>query len=119
MASFSTHVLNSSDGSHVSGVSVSLFEVAADGERKIVFEAETDDGGRLSFNFQFKNESAIEYEVMAKVPDWFTSKSIPNFQIKKTKFLSITLRVRFSDPKGAYHIPLLVSPFGFSGWISG
>ena len=48
MATVTTHTLNSVHGTHAGGIAVSLLRISHDGKRDVVFESETDAGGRLS-----------------------------------------------------------------------
>ena len=47
MATLSTHTLNSVDGTHAGGISVTLTRIDADGRRTELFRQATDEGGRL------------------------------------------------------------------------
>ena len=47
MATFSSHLLNSINGTHASGVKVIIYQINANGDKKKYFESETDDGGRI------------------------------------------------------------------------
>ena len=51
MPSISTHVLNSENGTHVAGLTVTLTHIEPDGVRKEIFSNKTDAGGRLVQNF--------------------------------------------------------------------
>ena len=53
MPSISTHVLNSENGTHVAGLTVTLTYIEPDGGRKKIFSNKTDAGGRLIQNFDF------------------------------------------------------------------
>ena len=47
MPSISTHVLNSENGTHVAGLTVTLTLIGPDGVNKKIFSNKTDAGGRL------------------------------------------------------------------------
>ena len=47
MATFSSHLLNSTDGTHAGGVKVIIYQINANGDKKKYFESETDNGGRI------------------------------------------------------------------------
>ena len=53
MPSISTHVLNSENGTHVAGLTVTLTHIDPDGAKKNIFSNKTDTGGRLLENFDF------------------------------------------------------------------
>ena len=56
MATLSSHLLNSVDGTHASGVKVTINQINSLGVKKIFFETETDDGGRILKDFELSND---------------------------------------------------------------
>jgi 5-hydroxyisourate hydrolase len=46
MATLSSHLLNSVDGTHANGVKVTINQINSSGEKIIFFETETDSGGK-------------------------------------------------------------------------
>jgi 5-hydroxyisourate hydrolase len=96
---FSTHVLDTSTGAPASGVPVRLS--AAEG---LVFEGATDGEGRLRFP-----EALLpgHYEVMFDLASHFGGR--PHLCDR------VLVHLRLEDPRH-YHVPLLVSPFGFSSY---
>ena len=52
MATFSSHLLNSVNGNHASGVKVIIYRINSNGDKKKYFESETDDGGRILKDFE-------------------------------------------------------------------
>ena len=55
MATLSSHLLNSVDGTHASGVKVIINQINSSGIKRIFFETETDDGGRILKDFELSN----------------------------------------------------------------
>ena len=51
MATISSHLLNSVDGTHANGIKVTIYQINSSGEKKIFFETETDEGGRILKDF--------------------------------------------------------------------
>ena len=47
MPSISTHVLNSENGTHVAGLTVTLTHIGPDGVKKTMFSEKTDEGGLI------------------------------------------------------------------------
>ena len=82
MPSVSTHVLNSENGTHVSGLTVTLTHVQSDGIRKIIFSNKTDTGGRLVENFDFPLINEEFFEIEFKLSD---------IHIKKKVYTVVTL----------------------------
>ena len=112
MPSVSTHVLNSENGTHVSGLTVTLTHVQSDGIRKIIFSNKTDTGGRLVENFDFPLINEEFFEIEFKLSD---------IHIKKKGIYcsDIIFRVSFSSENEKFHIPMIVSQNGASSWWSG
>ena len=69
MPSISTHVLNSENGTHVAGLTVTLTYIEPDGGRKKIFSNKTDTGGRLVQNFDFILSSNEIFEIEFKLSD--------------------------------------------------
>ena len=57
MATLSSHLLNSVNGTHASGVKVIVNQISSSGSKKIFYETETDQAGRI-----LKNNEFIEVE---------------------------------------------------------
>ena len=112
MPSVSTHVLNSENGTHVSGLTVTLTHVQSNGIRKIIFSNKTDTGGRLVENFDFPLINEEFFEIEFKLSD---------IHIKKKGIYcsDIIFRVSFSSENEKFHIPIIVSQNGASSWWSG
>ena len=112
MPSVSTHVLNSENGIHVSGLTVTLTHVQSDGIRKIIFSNKTDTGGRLVENFDFPLINEEFFEIEFKLSDIHIRK-------KGIYCSDIIFRVSFSSENEKFHIPIIVSQNGASSWWSG
>ena len=112
MPSVSTHVLNSENGTHVSGLTVTLTHVQSDGIRKIIFSNKTDTGGRLVENFDFPLINEEFFEIEFKLSD---------IHIKKKGIYcsDIIFRVSFNSENEKFHILIIVSQNGASSWWSG
>ena len=75
MATISSHLLNSVDGTHANGVKVTIYQINSSGEKKIFFETETDEGGRILKDFELsKDDCNCEYEMVCKTADYFSKK---------------------------------------------
>ena len=110
MATLSSHLLNSVDGTHASGVKVIIHQINSSGDKVIFFETETDDGGRILKDFELSNDDCnCDYEMIYKTADYFSEKKIVS---------EITIKFRMEDPKKKYHLPIIISPNGYSIWWS-
>lgn len=110
MATLSSHLLNSVDGTHASGVKVIIHQINSSGDKVIFFETETDEGGRILKDFELSNDDCnCDYEMIYKTADYFSEKKIVS---------EITIKFRMEDPKKKYHLPIIISPNGYSIWWS-
>ena len=110
MATLSSHFLNSVNGKHASGVKVIINQINSSGIKKTFFETKTDDGGRILKEFDLSDEDcSCEYEMICKTAEYFTEKKIIS---------EITIKFKMEDPKKKYHLPIIISPNGYSIWWS-
>ena len=114
MAVLTSHLLSGLDGTHASGISVSLFQVKSTGSSTKVFSKITDQGGR--FSEEFKAEANGQYELVVSIDNFFSAG-----RTEKSNSLVISdIVIRFftNDPDGKYHIPIIISPNSYSCWWS-
>ena len=110
MATLSSHLLNSVNGTHASGVSVVINQINPSGDKKIFFETKTDESGRILKDFELTSEDcACDYEMVCKTADYFLEKNIVT---------EIIIKFKMEDPKKKYHLPIIISPNGYSIWWS-
>ena len=102
MATLSSHLLNSTNGTHASGVKVIIYQINSNGDKKKILETKTDDGGRILKDFDLTKEDCLcDYEIICKTADYFSEKNIVS---------EIVVRFKMEDPKKKisftnYHIP--------------
>ena len=110
MAILSTHLLNSIDGTHASDVEIIIYKV--NNNKKVLFlEDKTDNAGRMLKEFELmKEDCESDYEMIINSGKYFkSSNEIIN---------SICVKFKMKDPLKKYHIPLIISPNGYSIWWS-
>lgn len=106
-ADISTHVLDLARGVGGTNVPVTLSRRAPDGTWRRVAEARTDADGRVR---HFDAKAAFEPGIyrldfdMTRYPDAAAQPFFPE----------ITLTFRVIDATAHYHVPVVVSPFGYS-----
>jgi 5-hydroxyisourate hydrolase len=102
----STHVLDISTGSPAAKIAIMLFRV--DGSvRKHVSTSVTNADGRTDAPMADVLEPGI-YEFSFAVGPYFAAKNVAAF------YDEITIRFRIDDATRKYHVPLLLSPWGYS-----
>ena len=112
MARLSTHVLDTSRGVPAAGVAIELHQLI-DGQRRHVKNAVTDSDGRT--DQPLLSGDALEpgvYELTFFAGDYHRGLGLA---LSAPPFLDqIVIRVGLADPQGNYHVPLLLSPYGYS-----
>ena len=102
MGRLTTHVLDTANGRPAAGLDVALFRIGADGARAALACGRTNSDGRL--------DAPILEEFHAGAYLRARGRDLP-----EPLFLDvIPLRFGVSDPDAHYHVPLLLSPFGYS-----
>ncbi|MEM7190376.1 MAG: hydroxyisourate hydrolase [Pseudomonadota bacterium] len=109
MAIVSSHTLNATDGTHAGGIPVTLT-----GPGGILFETEMDPGGRLAQEVDLAGaDPEAVYELVFNIADWWAAQGHSTGLQDE-----IVLRFRMPDPDGRYHMPIILSPNGYSTWSS-
>ena len=110
MATLSSHLLNSVNGTHANGVKVIIYQINSSGNKTVFFETETDKSGRILKDFELSSDDcACDYEMVFKTSEYFSEKRIIS---------EIIVKFKMKDPKKKYHLPIIISPNGYSIWWS-
>ena len=117
MAIVSTHTLDAVSGVHAGGVPITLVKLASDGTRMIVFRKQTDPGGRLLEEIDASVvDTAAEYELVFETGPYFATQ-LPGSRGRQI-VREVVLRFRMPDATAKYHLPVILSPNGYSVWWS-
>lgn len=103
----SVHVLNQQTGKPAEGVKVVL-EQKQESSWKSLNEATTDENGRIKALWPQQAPATGAYRVTFKTGDYFKS------QNKESFFPEIPVEFHISDTHQHYHVPLLLSQYGYS-----
>ena len=106
MSGITTHILDTSVGRPAAGVPVRLEFEAADGWAEIGAGA-TDGDGRLR-DLSAAAVVSGNYRLTFAVGEYFSQGGVTCF------FPEVTITFAVDDASQHYHVPLLVSPFGYS-----
>jgi 5-hydroxyisourate hydrolase len=106
-----THVLDVARGRPAVGLAVTLY--AAGGERRQLAAAVTNADGRCDAPLlEGETLKAGAYELVFEAGRYFDSLRL---DLPEPKFLDqVVIRFGIADPDQHYHVPLLLSPFGYS-----
>ena len=112
MARISTHVLDIARGAPAEGMAVELHFVKG-AERRLMAAVTTNADGRTDAPLVAaeKLETGI-YELTFHAADYFHRIGVA---VTNPPFLGVVIiRVGIADAGGSYHVPLLLSPYGYS-----
>ena len=112
MARISTHVLDTANGKAAAGVKIDLYRLAGDA-RAHVATALTNADGRTNEPLLAGDRIATGcYELVFDATEYFRS---TNTALPDPPFLGeVVVRFGIADGAGNYHVPLLLSPFGYT-----
>ncbi|MEM6888594.1 MAG: hydroxyisourate hydrolase [Pseudomonadota bacterium] len=107
-----THVLDTALGQPAAGIKIRLFSISGDSHQQIA-EAVTNADGRTDAPIletkSFKTGTyELIFEAGAYLDDHKASPETPRF------LETIPIRFGISDADSHYHVPLLLSPFGYT-----
>ena len=112
MGHLSTHVLDTARGVPAAGVVVEVRIVRGDGSQRVA-AATTNAQGRTDAPLVTGDrlERGI-YELTFHVGDYFRAAGVA---LSDPPFLDhVVIRVGIADAAAAYHVPLLISPYGYT-----
>lgn len=111
MGRLTTHVLDTTHGRPASGLGIDLASVDA-GHAHLLTSVVTNDDGRVDAPL-LSDEAFMTgtYELLFNVGAYFSKLGLP----VENPFLDVVpVRFVISDRDAHYHVPLLVSPYGYS-----
>ena len=109
MSAITTHILDVSIGKPAAGVVVKLDRQTANGDWQTIGIQETDNDGR-SRDLMREGESLTTavYRLTFEVGPYFAGRHVDSF------YQEVTIAFTVKDASQHYHVPLLLSPFGYS-----
>ncbi len=109
----STHVLDTCSGVPAVDVTIELLELSANGDRRIIATARTNQDGRTDHPLIAGRPVPIGcYELQFHMADYFAAAGTP---LTDPPFLDVVpVRFAVAEPEAHYHVPLLVTPWSYS-----
>ena len=109
MSPITTHVLDTSQGCPGVNILVRLEKQKSDGSWREISSGTTDNDGRI-VNLLVEEDvlDSGVYQMIFMTASYFEKQEIPFF------YPEIEIRFLLNYPEQHYHIPLLLSPFGYS-----
>ena len=109
MKGISTHVLDTSIGKPAQGVLIKLERNVAESGWSLLADAITDSSGRVSQLLPPNDHPRPGvYRLRFDVEAYFAE------QQKETFFPEVSIQFEIRDEASHYHVPLLLSPYGYS-----
>lgn len=111
--SLSTHVLDTAKGSPAEGMKIEFWHIGSGQNRTLIREVKTNSDGRVDSTLLTERESKPgEYELVFYVADYFREKGE---RLPEPPFLEkVPIRFGIADSNSHYHVPLLITPWGYS-----
>jgi 5-hydroxyisourate hydrolase len=111
-AGLTTHVLDTARGRPAAGLRIDLSIVEADGRPRLLRTVTTNAEGRSDTPLLAAGEMAVaRYELLFHVAAYFRATGLaladPPF------YEDVPVRFAIAEPGSHYHVPLLVSPYGY------
>ena len=112
MARLSTHVLDVSRGVAAAGIAIELHRIDPSGRRPIT-QATTNADGRTDTPLLAGDRlEAGVYELTFHAAEYYRRVGVT---LSDPPFLdAVVVRFGIADPTASYHVPLLLSPYGYS-----
>jgi 5-hydroxyisourate hydrolase len=109
MSGISTHVLDTARGKPAVSVAVTLDAAGPDGWR-VIANGTTDADGRVAALLPDGVPTAGDYRLRFATGDYYRGQGTTAF------YPEVVVHVRL-EPTTKYHLPLLLSPFGYSTYL--
>lgn len=103
----STHILDVARGRPAPGVEVVLEQRGASGEWSRIGQGQTDPDGRIRALIDAV-PAAGDYRLAFEVSGYFERLGVASF------YPRVAIEFRVANPAEHFHVPLLLSPFGYS-----
>ncbi len=112
MGRLTTHVLDTSAGRPAAGVRVELYRLDGDGRERLVDVRTNDDGRCDAPLLEGDGFRTGEYELCFHAGAYFQTVGVA---LPEPAFLdTVPIRFGIAEAGQQYHVPLLISPFGYS-----
>jgi 5-hydroxyisourate hydrolase len=113
MGRLTTHVLDTASGRPAGGIRIDLSRLEVDGRLEALKTVVTNAEGRTDEPLLSGDEVRVgRYELMFHVGAYFTARGT---RVAEPPFLErIPVRFAIADAQAHYHVPLLVSPWGYT-----
>jgi 5-hydroxyisourate hydrolase len=107
-----THVLDTMSGQPGAGIEIELFRLEGEDRRRLASVTTNQDGRAPAAVLQGAELQPGVYELLFHVGDYFRGRGV---SLPEPAFLDrVPVRFGVADATRHHHVPLLISPFGYS-----
>ena len=107
-----THVLDTARGTPAAGLAVTLYRIEGESREELACMLTNDDGRTDAPILPAEDFATGLYELVFEAGAYLDASGTPP---EEPRFLDrVPIRFGISDPEAHYHVPLLLSPFGYS-----
>ena len=106
--SLSTHILDTHQGCPAPHVHLRVYQYESEDQQELIFEGSTDDDGRARDLIPASANRVGLYRIVFEIGAYHQNLGIQGF------YPEVSILFDVQDPQAHYHVPLLISPFGFS-----
>ena len=112
MGRLTTHVLDTAQGRPGQGIRIEVYRLASEGRERLKEVVTNDDGRCDAPILEGGDFTAGEYELVFHAGAYLREQGV---QDSEPRFLDvIPLRFGVADAEAHFHVPLLLSPYGYS-----
>ena len=114
MGRLSTHILDTAHGRPAAGVDIDLYFLGGQ-SRQHLASYRTNADGRTDEPLLSSEDMVVGvFELVFHIGAYFATLDV---ELPETRFLdAVPIRFGIADPEANYHVPLLVSPYGYSSY---
>ena len=117
MGKLTSHVLDTHSGIPAAGVRIELRELTSTGSQLLGVFVTAENGRCAEPLLQDERFQRGRYELTFHVADYFRSRNIP---LPDPAFVEDAIvRIGIAHPDQHYHVPLLITPWSYSGYRGG
>lgn len=110
----STHVLDTARGVPAAGIEILLYRVSGNSHKKIATMVTNDDGRTNEPILPAGKFKVGQYELIFKTGEYLRRNGLVKKDAENLFLDQVPIRFGVDDENAHYHVPLLISPYGYS-----
>ncbi len=110
----STHVLDTARGVPAAGIEIALYRVSGNSHKKIATMVTNNDGRTDTPILPADKFKTGQYELIFMTGEYLRSNNLVEKNAENLFLDQVPIRFGVDDENAHYHVPLLISPYGYS-----